>query len=144
MYTQSFNSETIERAWHVVDLEGQTLGRVASRIAQVLRGKHRPEYTPHADCGDFVVVVNADKVHLTGNKLRDKSYYKHTGYMGGLKSKTAAQLLETHPERVIAKAVKGMLPRGPLGRRMFKKLKIYAGPDHPHAAQKPQPLDLSR
>lgn len=144
MKTESFNPDTIERQWHLVDLDGQTLGRAAARIAQVLRGKHRPTYTPHADCGDFVVVVNSDRVVLTGNKLTQKTYYRHTGYMGGLKEITAQKLLAKDSRLMIEKAVKGMLPRGPLGRQMFRKLKVYAGGDHPHAAQAPQPLDLSR
>ncbi|TNF37631.1 MAG: 50S ribosomal protein L13 [Deltaproteobacteria bacterium] len=144
MKTESFNPETIERQWHLVDLDGQTLGRAAARIAQVLRGKHKPTYTPHADCGDFVVVVNADRVVLTGNKLDKKVYYRHSGYMGGLRETTAAELLAKDSRLVIEKAVKGMLPRGPLGRHMFKKMKVYAGADHPHAAQKPAPIDLTR
>lgn len=144
MKTESFNPDTIERQWHLVDLDGQTLGRAAARIAQVLRGKHRPTYTPHADCGDFVVVVNSDRVVLTGNKLTKKVYYRHTGFMGGLKEITAQKLLAKDSRLMIEKAVKGMLPRGPLGRQMFRKLKVYAGGDHPHAAQAPQPLDLSR
>lgn len=144
MKTESFNPDTIERQWHLVDLDGQTLGRAAARIAQVLRGKHKPTYTPNADCGDFVVVVNADRVVLTGNKLDKKVYYRHSGYMGGLRSSTASELLAKDSRLVIEKAVKGMLPRGPLGRHMFKKMKVYAGAEHPHAAQKPAPLDLSR
>jgi len=144
MNTQSFTPETIDRQWHLVDLDGQTLGRAASRIAQILRGKHKPTFTPHADCGDFVVVVNADRVVLTGSKLTSKVYYRHSGYMGGLKDSTAAEMLAKDSRLVIEKAVKGMLPRGPLGRRMFKKMKVYAGADHPHAAQKPAPIDLTR
>ena len=144
MNTVSFTPDTIERAWHVVDLQGVTLGRAASRIAAVLRGKHRPTYTPHADCGDFVVVVNADQLVLTGNKLQDKMYRRHTGYLGGLKEMTAAQALAKDSTKVVELAVKGMLPKGPLGRRQLKKLKVYAGPDHPHTAQQPQALDLSK
>ena len=143
MSTVSFRPDTIEREWFIVDLDGQTLGRVASRIAAVLRGKHKPTYTPHADCGDYVVVVNADKIRLTANKLQNKIYYWHTGYFGGIRSITAADLLEKDPTALINKAVKGMLPRGPLGRAMFQKFKAHAGPDHPHAAQAPRPLDLS-
>ena len=142
MKTISYNPSTIEREWHVVDLEGVVLGRAAARIASVLRGKHKPTYTPHADCGDFVIVLNADKVKLTGNKLAQKTYHHHSGYFGGLKSITADKLLEKHPTRLIESAVKGMLPRGPLGRQMFKKLNIYVGTDHPHQAQKPQRLEL--
>lgn len=143
MSTVSFREETIEREWFVVDLEGQTLGRAASRIAAVLRGKHKPTFTPNADCGDFVIVINADKVKLTSDKLQKKVYNWHTGYLGGIRSITAAELLEKEPTALITKAVKGMLPSGPLGRAMFKKLKAYAGSEHPHAAQAPKPLDLS-
>lgn len=142
MKTVSFNPATVQREWHLVDFEGKTLGRVASRIALILRGKHKPTYTPHADCGDFVVIVNADKVHLTGNKLRDKLYYRHSGYLGGIKSLTAGEMVDKNPARVIELAIKGMLPRGPLGRQMLKKLKVYAGPDHPHAAQQPKHIEL--
>lgn len=142
MKTVSFDPSQIERAWHVVDLDGVVLGRAAARIAAVLRGKHKPTFTPHADCGDFVVVVNADKVRLTGNKLANKIYYRHSGYLGGIKQATASEILAKHPERLIEAAVKGMLPKGPLGRTMFKKLKVYAGPEHPHQAQKPQALSL--
>lgn len=142
MQTKSFNAENTEHDWHLVDVDGVVLGRVASRIAMVLRGKHKPTYTTNGDVGDFVVVVNAEKVRLTGNKLSDKTYYSHSGYLGGLKSITAGELMEKDPEAVITKAVWGMLPKGPLGRKMFKKLKVYAGSEHPHAAQNPQPLDL--
>ena len=144
MATVSFNQNTIEREWLVVDLEGATLGRAAARVAAVLRGKHKATFTPNADCGDFVVAINADKVKLTGNKLQDKVYYSHSGYLGGLKEMRAEELLEKHPERLFEKAVKGMLPRGPLGRRQFKKLYVYTGTDHPHQAQKPSTLDLSK
>ena len=144
MATVSFNQNTIEREWLVVDLEGATLGRAASRVAAVLRGKHKPTFTPNADCGDFVVVINAEKVKLSGNKMQDKIYYSHSGYLGGLKEMRAEEMLEKHPERLIEKAVKGMLPRGPLGRRQFKKLFVYTGAEHPHAAQKPKTLDLSK
>ncbi len=144
MATVSFNQNTIEREWLLVDLEGATLGRVASRVAAVLRGKHKPTFTPNADCGDFVVVINADKVKLSGNKMQDKIYYSHSGYLGGLKEMRAEEMLEKHPERLIEKAVKGMLPRGPLGRQQFKKLYVYTGTEHPHAAQQPKTLDLSK
>ncbi|MBD90798.1 MAG: 50S ribosomal protein L13 [Deltaproteobacteria bacterium] len=144
MATVSFNQNTIEREWLLVDLEGATLGRVASRVAAVLRGKHKPTFTPNADCGDFVVVINADKVKLSGNKMQDKIYYSHSGYLGGLKEMRAEEMLEKHPERLIEKAVKGMLPRGPLGRQQFKKLYVYTGAEHPHAAQQPKTLDLSK
>ena len=142
MSTVSYNADTIEREWIVVDLEGKTLGRAASRIAAILRGKHKPTYTPNADCGDYVVVINAEKAVLSANKLNDKVYNWHTGYLGGIRSITAAELLEKEPTALIERAVKGMLPRGPLGRSMFKKLKAYAGPDHPHTAQAPTALDL--
>lgn len=130
----------VQRKWYVVDAEGQTLGRLASRIATVLRGKHKPTFTPHVDTGDFVIVINADKVQLTGKKLDKKIYRWHSGYLGGLKEATARKMLAERPERVIEWAVWGMLPKGRLGRRIFKKLKVYRGPNHPHAAQKPEPL----
>lgn len=132
----------VRRQWFVVDAQGKVLGRLASRIAAVLRGKHKPTFTPHVDGGDFVVVVNAEKVRLTGRKLHQKVYYWHTGYPGGIKSATAAQLLERKPEWVIQKAVQRMLPKNPLGRHMLRKLKVYRGPEHPHAAQQPKPLEL--
>ncbi len=132
----------IERAWYVVDATDQTLGRLATRIASILRGKHKPSYTPHEDVGDFVVVINAEKVRVTGRKLDQKMYYWHTGYPGGIRGIPLRRQLELHPDRVIQHAVKGMLPRGPLGRRQLKKLRIYAGPEHPHGAQQPQPLEL--
>jgi large subunit ribosomal protein L13 len=132
----------VERTWYVVDAEGKTLGRLASQIAAILRGKHKPTYNPSVDTGDFVVVVNAEKIHVTGQRLDQKKYYTHSGYMGGLKEKTLRQMLDTKPERVIYLAVRGMLPKNVLGRKMIKKLKVYAGPDHPHAAQGPQPLEI--
>lgn len=132
----------VERVWHVVDAEGKTLGRLASQIAAILRGKHKPTYNPSVDTGDFVVVVNAEKIHVTGQRLDQKKYYTHSGYQGGLKEKTLRQMLETKPERVIYLAVRGMLPKNVLGRKMIKKLKVYAGPDHPHAAQGPEPLEI--
>jgi large subunit ribosomal protein L13 len=133
----------IEREWYVVDATDLTLGRLATQIASVLRGKHKPEYTPYEDVGDFVVVINAEKVQVTGRKLDQKEYYHHTGYPGGIKSITLRKQLQKHPERVIEHAVKGMLPRGPLGRRQFKKLKVYAGSEHPHQAQLPKPLPIA-
>ena len=142
MKTFSATPETIKRDWYVVDASGKTLGRLATEIARRLRGKHKPEYTPHMDTGDYIVVVNAEKVHATGNKMKDKIYYHHTGFPGGLKSISLEKLLQEAPERVIETAVKGMLPRGPLGRDMYRKLKVYAGPEHAHAAQQPQPLDI--
>ncbi|MFL5892193.1 MAG: 50S ribosomal protein L13 [Solirubrobacterales bacterium] len=131
-----------ERNWLVVDAEGQTLGRLATQIADALRGKRKPAYTPHVDTGDFVVVVNAEKVRVTGNKLADKTYYRHSGYPGGLRSRTLGEMLERQPEEVIRKAVKGMLPRNRLGRQQLLKLKIYAGPEHPHEAQQPKPMEV--
>src|SRR6201995_3312913 len=133
-----------QRDWYVVDAEGQTLGRLATQIADALRGKRKPTYTPHVDTGDFVVVVNAEKIAVTGNKLRDKRYYRHSGYPGGLKSRSLADMLERRPEEVIRLAVKGMLPRNRLARKQLTKLKVYAGPEHPHAAQKPQPMEISQ
>lgn len=132
----------VRQEWYVVDATDKVLGRLSTEIARVLRGKHKPEYTPHVDVGDFVIVVNAEKVKVTGRKLDQKNYYRHTGYPGGLRSITLRRQLEKFPERVIEAAVKGMLPRGPLGRQMFKKLKVYAGPNHPHEAQQPKPLAL--
>ena len=132
----------VRQEWYVVDATDKVLGRLSTEIARVLRGKHKPEYTPHVDVGDFVIVVNAEKVKVTGRKLDQKLYYRHTGYPGGLKSITLRRQLEKFPERVIEAAVKGMLPRGPLGRQMFKKLKVYAGPNHPHEAQQPELLAL--
>ncbi len=134
--------QTVERQWYVVDAEGKTLGRLASRIATILRGKHKPAFTPHVDTGDFVIVVNAAKVRLTGKKLDQKMYWWHSGYPGGIKGRTARQMLDRKPEEVIKRAVKGMLPKNALGRKMLKKLKVYGGPEHPHQAQQPQPLDL--
>lgn len=142
MKTISAKPETVKRDWYVVDAAGKTLGRMAAEIAHRLRGKHKPEYTPHVDTGDYIVVINASQVRVTGNKARDKMYHRHTGYPGGLKSVNFTQLMEKAPERVIESAVKGMLPRGPLGRAMFRKLKVYAGNEHPHAAQQPQELNI--
>jgi large subunit ribosomal protein L13 len=129
-------------AWYIADLEGKTLGRAATKIASVLRGKHRPTFTAHADAGDFVVVINAEKIRLTGRKWTDKLYQDHSLYPGGLKTQTAAQLLQRHPTDLVKRAVWGMLPKGPLGRRIYKKLKVYAGPNHPHTAQQPKDLAL--
>lgn len=134
--------QTAEREWFVVDANGQTLGRLASRIAMILRGKTKPTYTPHVDTGDFVIVLNAEKVRLTGRKLDQKMYWRHSGYPGGIKGNTARQMLARKPEEVLRLAVRGMLPKNTLGRHMLKKLKIYAGPEHPHQAQQPKPLDL--
>ena len=134
--------ETVKRDWYVVDAEGKTLGRIATEIARRLRGKHKAEYTPHVDTGDYIIVINAEKVTVTGNKAKDKMYHSHTGFPGGLKSTTFDKLQAAKPEMIIEKAVKGMLPRGPLGRAMFRKLKVYAGTEHNHAAQQPQVLDI--
>ena len=132
----------VERAWYVVDAEGQTLGRLASSVATILRGKHKPIYNPAVDCGDFVIVLNADKIAVTGRRLEQKKYYRHSLYIGGLKEISLRDQLQQHPERVIQSAVRGMLPKNALGRKMFKKLKVYAGAEHPHQAQQPQPLEL--
>lgn len=142
MKTFSAKPETAEHDWFVVDAADKVLGRLSAEIASRLRGKHKPEYTPHVDTGDYIVVVNAGKVRVTGTKARDKKYYHHTGYIGGIKEISFEQLIEKTPERAIENAVKGMLPRGPLGRAMLKKLKVYAGEQHPHAAQQPRELTL--
>jgi len=142
MKTFTAKPESVKRDWFVVDASGKTLGRVATEIAKRLRGKHKPEYTPHVDTGDYIVVINAEKISVTGNKAKAKMYYSHTGYPGGLKSINFEKLIDKKPEMVIEKAVKGMLPRGPLGRAMFRKLKVYSGPEHNHAAQQPQVLDI--
>ena len=144
MKTYSAKPSEIDRKWFVVDAKGVVLGRLASQIALILRGKHKPTYTPHIDCGDCVVIINADKVKLTGKKLSDKVYYHHTQHPGGLKSITAGKVLESaHPERVVIKAIERMISRNPLGRQQMKKLKVYAGEDHPHAAQNPEVLDIA-
>ncbi len=140
MSTQVAKKAEVTRSWYVVDLENKVLGRAATEIARVLRGKHKAIYTPSVDTGDFVIVLNAEKLNLTGNKLADKKYYRHSGYPGGLKTTTAAELLQKKPEELVRKAVRGMLPRNSLGRDMLKKLKVYAGSDHPHAAQQPKEL----
>ncbi len=142
MSTFSAKSHEVKRDWYLVNAEGKTLGRLSTEIARRLRGKHKPEYTPHVDTGDYIVVINADKIRVTGNKANDKMYYRHTGYPGGLKEANFNQMIERKPTAVIEKAVKGMLPRGPLGRAMFSKLKTYAGDQHPHAAQQPIELKL--
>ena len=142
MKTYVATPATRERNWLVVNANGQTLGRLATQIANALRGKRKPEYTPHCDVGDFVIVVNAEKIAVTGRKREDKMYYRHSGYPGGLRSRTLNDMLERRPEEVIRLAVKGMLPRTRLGRAQLRKLKVYAGPDHPHAAQKPQPMEV--
>ena len=141
MKTYSAKPGEVTREWYLVDAEGKTLGRLATQIADTLRGKRKPQYTPHVDTGDFVVVVNAEKIAVTGNKLQAKIYYRHSGYPGGLRSRTLAEMLERRPEEVLRKAVKGMLPRNRLARAQITKLKVYAGPEHPHAAQSPRPLE---
>ena len=140
MKTFMANPAKIDRKWYVVDAEGQTLGRLASEVAKVLRGKNKPEFTPHVDTGDYVIVINAEKVKVTGKKMDQKIYYRHSDYVGGFKSTTLREMMNKKPEQVIKFAVKGMLPKGPLGRQMMKKLNVYAGPEHPHAAQKPEVL----
>ena len=141
--TKSVRTEDVERGWYVVDAEGQVLGRLATQIATILRGKHRPTFTPHNDTGEFVIVVNADKVKLTGRKLQQKTYYRHTGWTGGIKSISAEKLLASpHADRVVRNAVRGMLPKNSLGKKMLDKLKVYTGPNHPHEAQKPEVLTV--
>lgn len=142
MKTISAKAEDVKRDWFLVDADGKTLGRLATEIARRLRGKHKAIYTPHVDTGDYIVVINAEKVRVTGNKAKDKIYYNHSGYMGGLKEISFEKLIEKSPERVIERAVKGMLPKNSLGRTMFRKLKVYAGSEHAHAAQQPQPLEI--
>ncbi len=143
MKTYSAKAAEIDKKWLLIDAEDVVLGRLASQVAKILRGKHKPSYTPHMDCGDHVIVVNAAKVRLTGNKTADKTYYWHTGYPGGIKQRTAGQILAgAHPERVLEKAVQRMVPRGPLGRQQMKNLRVYPGPEHPHEAQKPEVVDL--
>jgi large subunit ribosomal protein L13 len=142
MKTTFAKKERVERKWYVIDAQGQVLGRLAAEIARRLRGKHKPTYTPHIDTGDYIIVVNAEKIRLTGDKLEQKIYYRHTGYPGGLKSINAKNLLHHKPERVLEHAVKGMLPKNKLGRRMYKKMKVYVGPDHPHKAQQPEVFTL--
>ncbi len=136
------NDSTVERKWFVVNAEGKRLGRLATEVATLLRGKHKPTYTPHVDTGDHVIIVNAEKIELTGNKLADKKYYRHSGYPGGLKERNANEMRTNHPERMLEIAIKGMLPKGPLGRKMFKKLHVYKGPEHSNQAQKPETYEL--
>ncbi len=143
MKTFSAKPTEVSRDWYLVDATGKTLGRLSTEIARRLRGKHKPEYTPHVDTGDYIVVVNAEKIRVTGNKLKDKIYHHHTGYIGNLKSISLEKLLEETPERALEHSVKGMLPRGPLGRKMFAKLRVFAGPEHSHAAQQPIPLEVN-
>jgi len=143
MKTFSAKPAEVRRDWYVVDATGKTLGRLSTEIARRLRGKHKPEYTPHVDTGDYIVVVNAEKIRVTGNKLKDKMYHHHTGYIGNLKSTSLEKLLDQAPERALQFAVKGMLPKGPLGRKMLSKLRVFAGPEHAHAAQQPAPLDVN-
>ena len=140
--TISAKPETVQQDWYIVDASGKTLGRLCSELARRLRGKHKPVYTPHVDTGDYIVVINAEKIAVTGKKLQDKMYYRFTGYVGNLKSESLGQALDAHPERVIETSVKGMLPKGPLGYAMFRKLKVYAGSKHEHSAQQPKPLEI--
>ena len=142
MKTFSAKPQEVQPSWYLVNAEGQTLGRLASQIASRLRGKHKPEYTPHVDTGDYIVVVNAEKIHVTGRKLKDKIYYKHTGYIGNLKKESLEHLMQRAPEKALERAVKGMLPRNPLGRQMFKKLRVFSGTEHSHQAQQPALLEL--
>ena len=142
MKTYMPTASEIERKWYVIDAADQTLGRLATQIATVLRGKHKPIYTPYLDTGDYVIVVNAEKVKVTGKKLEEKIYWHHTGWIGGQKKTSLKRMLQIHPERVVEHAVKGMLPKGPLGRQMYRKLHVYAGPEHPHAAQKPEEMKI--
>ena len=144
MKTVSTREQDVQRDWYVVDAQGQTLGRLATRIATILRGKHKPIYSPSVDCGDYVIVLNADKISVTGIRLDQKYYYRHSGYPGGQKATSLQQMLQKHPERVIELAVKRMLPKNALGRKMFLKLKVYAGPDHPHKAQLPEQLEFKQ
>ena len=143
MSTPFPSAKTIVREWHVIDAEGQVLGRLATRVATLLMGKHKPSYTPFLDCGDHVVIVNAEKVVLTGNKMDDKIYYRHTGYPGGIKEAPARRVMRENPHRILEAAVRGMVPRTKLGRQMLTKLRVYAGPEHPHEAQQPQPYILA-
>ena len=143
MKTYSAKQSEIVRDWYLVDAEGKTLGRLATQIATILRGKNKPDFTPHIDTGDFVVVINAEKVHVTGNKREQKTYWRHSGYPGGIRSRTLNEMLERQPEEVLRKAVKGMLPRNKLGRAQLTKLKVYAGTEHPHAAQQPKELEIT-
>ena len=142
MKTFSPKAAEIRRDWYLVDADGQTLGRLATELARRLRGKHKPQYAPHVDTGDYIVVINAEKIRVTGRKLKDKMYYRHTGYIGNMKSESLEQLLQRAPERALTQAVKGMLPRNPLGRRMLSKLRVLRGSEHPHQAQQPLPLEL--
>ena len=142
MKTEQVTKEAIQRRWYVVDAQGKTLGRLATKVASVLRGKHKPVYTPHLDTGDFVIIINCEKVQVTGGKLETKRYYNYSGYMGGLRSVLLSEQLRKHPDRVLTHAIRGMLPKNRLGRKMILKLKVYAGPKHPHGAQKPELLEL--
>ena len=143
MKTFSAKPEEVSRDWYLVDATNKTLGRLSTEIARRLRGKHKPQYTPHVDTGDYIVVVNADKIRVTGNKMKDKMYHRYTGYIGNLKSMSLEKLMDEHPERALQYAVKGMMPRNPLGRKMLSKLRVFAGPEHNHEAQQPIPLDIN-
>jgi large subunit ribosomal protein L13 len=144
MKTTSARNAEVDRKWHVIDADGKVVGRLASRVASILRGKNKPIFTPHVDTGDYVVIVNADKVRFTGNKLEQKAYYHHSGFIGGIKKETAKDIMKESPERIILSAVRGMLPKNRLGRQIFRKLKVYSGPDHPHQAQNPEMLNPDR
>lgn len=144
MKTTSAKKSDVDRKWHVIDADGKVVGRLASRVASILRGKHKPVFTPHVDTGDFVVIVNADKIRFTGNKLDKKVYYHHSGFIGGIKKETAKDIMQETPERIIMSAVRGMLPKNRLGRQLVKKLKVYSGAEHPHQAQNPEVLNLDR
>lgn len=140
--TYATTPSVIERGWWVIDAQGMTLGRLASKVAPILHGKHKPYFTPHLDTGDYVIIVNADKIHVTGKRMDQKTYYRHSGYPGGLKSMTLREMMKRYPTRALKLAIKGMMPKGPLGRQMLTKLKVYAGAEHPHQAQQPQALDV--
>lgn len=140
--THATSQNEIERKWFIVDAQGKTLGRMASKIAEILRGKHKPIFTPHLDTGDYVIVINAEKIHVTGRRMDQKIYWRHTGYPGGIRGVTLREMLRRHPERPVKFAIKGMLPKGPLGRTMLKKLKVYAGAEHPHEGQQPEVLEI--
>ncbi len=143
MKTKFFSTSEVQKKWYVIDARDKVLGRLMTRIATIVRGKNKPQFTPNADTGDFVIVINADKIKLSGKKLQDKTYYRHSGYISGIRATKADEMLEKHPERVIQNALKGMLPKNRLGRKLYKKVKVYAGPDHPHSAQMPEVLEIN-
>ncbi len=143
MKTRFFSTNEVQKKWYIIDAQDQVLGRLLTRIAMIIRGKNKPQFTPNSDTGDFVIVINAEKIKLTGKKIDDKTYYKHSGYISGIKATSANELIARHPERIIQNAIKGMLPKNRLGRKLFKKVKVYAGPDHPHSAQKPEKYEIN-